>query len=344
MEIYCNILSLQWKQSPISSIDFEISSLYIVFSLNGNTQKQGKKYTLIYIIHIIYFNNNNHYIVATIQLQYNDNSNIVGAIIPERFKLLSSLHSNDTINADLYTSETAGSVVDTLLGSGTLSIYDNNDDNNNDNDDDDEWKIKWLKIVSSSLLGSEKTICNIKICIQLEESLNINEDENINIINSNKAPKITGYKYASVLCILYFFLITLLSFQYMGYIPSITTMTSRHGLKVGKIHMNLGMDLSENHHIASCVGFSSRFCSPMYLYMDDTGSLGLHKGLYNPDYKPSTISAVWESQKLRKTFVPFRGEYSATITKNGELVISEGKKEIYSTNELETLKKYINFG
>ena len=46
MEIYCNILSLQWKQSPISSIDFEISSLYIVFSLNGNTQKQGKKLLL----------------------------------------------------------------------------------------------------------------------------------------------------------------------------------------------------------------------------------------------------------------------------------------------------------
>ena len=130
----------------------------------------------------------------------------------------------------------------------------------------------------------------------------------------------------------------------MGYIPSFTTMTSRHGLKVGKIHMNLGMDLSENHYIASCVGFSSRFCSPMYLYMHDTGSLGLHKGLYDQDQKKSSVSTVWESQKLRKTFVPFRGEYSATITKNGELIISEGKKEIYITNELDTLKKYITFG
>ena len=104
--------------------------------------------------------------------------------------------------------------------------------------------------------------------------------------------------------------------------------------------------ISENHYIASCVGFSSRFCSPMYLYMHDSGSLALYKGLYNLDDNSSPLlsSMIWESGKLRKIFVPFRGEYSATISKDGELIISEGKKAIYSTTDLGTLKKYVNYG
>lgn len=84
----------------------------------------------------------------------------------------------------------------------------------------------------------------------------------------------------------------------------------------------------------------------MYLYMHDTGSLALYKGLFSADDKlsPSPSSLIWESAKLRKIFVPFRGEYSATISKDGELIISEGKKEIYSSRDLETLKKYITYG
>ena len=78
MEIYCNILSLQWKQSPISSIDFEISSLYIVFSLNGNTQKQGSTDAYFsyhyyhnhhyYHYHYHYHYRRNHYAIIIILL------------------------------------------------------------------------------------------------------------------------------------------------------------------------------------------------------------------------------------------------------------------------------------
>jgi hypothetical protein len=79
--------------------------------------------------------------------------------------------------------------------------------------------------------------------------------------------------------------------------------------------------------------------------MHDTGSLALYKGLFNPNDKSSSSSSlIWESAKLRKIFVPFRGEYSATISKDGELIISEGKKEIYASSDLETLKKYITYG
>lgn len=84
----------------------------------------------------------------------------------------------------------------------------------------------------------------------------------------------------------------------------------------------------------------------MYLYMHDSGSLALYKGLYSPNDTalPSLSSMVWESGKLRKNFVPFRGEYSATINKDGELIISEGKKMIYSTYDLGNFKKYANYG
>ena len=179
-------------------------------------------------------------LVATLQLQYHDNttstnsssssSSIIGAIIPERFKLI-SLNSNDTINAELYTSDN-----DTLLGSGTLTIHDSNDN------DDDEWKVKWLKVVSSSLLGSiDKTICNIQICVQLED--HDHNDSDISNIASNKLTRITGYKYTSLLSYLYFLVLLLVTFQYMGYISSTMIVSSPHGLKLGKVHMNLGMDL-----------------------------------------------------------------------------------------------------
>ena len=93
------------------------------------------------------------------------------------------------------------------------------------------------------MLGSkDKTICNIQICIQLEDHDN-NDNESVNITNNSKLTRITGYKNASFLSVLYFLVLILVSFQYMGYLPTMSIVSSRHGLKVGKIHMNLGMDL-----------------------------------------------------------------------------------------------------
>jgi hypothetical protein len=97
------------------------------------------------------------------------------------------------------------------------------------------------------------------------------------------------------------------------------------GLRVGKIELQRGSTLHQNEYISACVGFSDRFCIPMYLVMQDNGQLKLFKGYYGDT---GSNELLWQSSKhklianIQKNVL--LQEYKATVSSDGGIAIYRG--------------------
>tara|TARA_A100001035_G_scaffold175404_1_gene139351 strand:+ start:118 stop:687 length:570 start_codon:yes stop_codon:yes gene_type:complete len=137
----------------------------------------------------------------------------------------------------------------------------------------------------------------------------------------------------------YFTIIVCVSTYRLG----IFTTTGMDGLRVGKIELQRGSTLHQNEYISACVGFSDRFCTPMYLVMQDNGQLKLFKGYYkDKDSKSQRVKSalkedddeigenelLWQSSKhklvanIQKTML--LQEYKATVSVDGGIAIYRG--------------------
>lgn len=133
-------------------------------------------------------------------------------------------------------------------------------------------------------------------------------------------------------------LLVVVSFAQLGILLSPSS-TAIDRLPIGKLVFRKGASLAQGDYMASCVGFSERFCNPVHLIMQENGSLAIRTGA-SPHSKlldDSAASAgapvtLWETEKLKRRLFQ---EFRAAVTDSGELSILRGKKVLWKLDRSE---------
>jgi len=113
--------------------------------------------------------------------------------------------------------------------------------------------------------------------------------------------------------------------------------TRHDGLPVGKIMLRRGSTLYKNDFISSCVGFSARFCRPMYLTMQGGGNLVLYDGM------SSAIDSTQCSSMSNMNMKPSKKDKWNSENPDQNQVSSSNKLQNCSNKNKQTFKPKVVF-